>query len=362
MEAITVSSLAMACFMVRFRPFEMTHNWIVQLLNEVIFFCTCVVLLSFSPAFGLKPEDKEQIGYLVPYFTFLVATVNLLLLLHATWWQILFFDSRRENYKVALLKHENAEKLKQHVAAQKRADSIKIVDRGDQNNDAEYDDESGEESQEENAAPVSVGPSSGEVALGSRIRDVLAGHQDVFGGGEDDDASKISLQDAHLHKSKLMRIDEANENFENESEGGSEQTKGLENTGVFKKEGKGSIFDYKSLGAGKGRKGGKGEVQSMEMSLIQDETPSKLYMTGVNDITADGLFDESHDDSMLRGPGPPLRDEPWQHTSSGRSDLNDASKRTFALLNGMSTDKSVDVTHEDNEVLDQPINLSIFDQ
>ena len=85
--------------------------------------------------------------------------------------------------------------------------------------------------------------------------------------------------------------------------------------------------------------------------------------TNANDATADNMMIED----MMREPGIPIGSivdrsiDRSYYDVSGRTNYNDVSKRSTAMLHGMWTDKSVDVTREDNEVLDRKVDLSVFD-
>ena len=66
-------------------------------MNELMIFCSCITLLSFTPAFNIEPIYKERVGYFIPYFVFTTFGMNLLLQIHAIWWQVRFIMKRKEN-------------------------------------------------------------------------------------------------------------------------------------------------------------------------------------------------------------------------------------------------------------------------
>ena len=74
----------------KLEPFVMPHNQKLMLLNEIFFYCACMVMLCFTPAFNIQPKQKERIGYMLPYLVVTTICVNLLLQMHAIWWQFTF--------------------------------------------------------------------------------------------------------------------------------------------------------------------------------------------------------------------------------------------------------------------------------
>ena len=56
-----------------------------------------MVVLCFTPAFVLDPSERYKIGQVVPYLCVIVAAVNLLMQVHAIWWQVMFRRRRRKN-------------------------------------------------------------------------------------------------------------------------------------------------------------------------------------------------------------------------------------------------------------------------
>ena len=93
---------------------------------------------------------------------------------------------------------------------------------------------------------------------------------------------------------------------------------------------------------------------------------SKPELTSNADVTADNILGEA--ENMVREITNKRLISSWADISgersvdiSQRSNMQDFSKRSNAMINGMSTDKSVNLTREDVEVLDHDIDLSVFD-
>lgn len=94
---------------------------------------------------------------------------------------------------------------------------------------------------------------------------------------------------------------------------------------------------------------------------------SKPELTSNADVTADNIFVEA--ENMVREVTNKRLISSWADISadrsvdvSQRSNMQDFSKRSNALINGMSTDKSFNLTREDVEVLESDIDLSVFDK
>lgn len=96
--ALLLSSSMMMIALLKLQPYEMPHNQYLQVLNEAIFFSSCMVTLSFTPAFNILPLEKENVGVLMIGLVMLTTTVNLLMQVHAIWWQFTFNRKRRLNY------------------------------------------------------------------------------------------------------------------------------------------------------------------------------------------------------------------------------------------------------------------------
>jgi hypothetical protein len=57
-----------------------------------------MVMLCFTPAFNIEPKYRKIVGYLLPYLVLLASCVNLLLQIHAIWWQFKFNRRRKQNF------------------------------------------------------------------------------------------------------------------------------------------------------------------------------------------------------------------------------------------------------------------------
>jgi hypothetical protein len=50
---IVVSSMLMILLLEKLQPFLMPHNQKLMILNEIFFYCACMVMLCFTPAFNI---------------------------------------------------------------------------------------------------------------------------------------------------------------------------------------------------------------------------------------------------------------------------------------------------------------------
>lgn len=100
--AMILTSSFMILLLQKLKPHEMPHNHHLQMLNEFFFFSSCMVLLAFTPAFIIEPLEKERVGYLIPYIVLITISVNLLMQVHAIWWQLMFNRRQRLNQQKSL--------------------------------------------------------------------------------------------------------------------------------------------------------------------------------------------------------------------------------------------------------------------